>query len=135
MPKSRITDSMPIPTVSRRSLAGGAAALLGLAGAATAAALPSRDTELLDLCAKFQRLHGLSNLEDNENWEAEHDASWKVSNKIADMVPVTEAGHRAKAAVAVAGLKEMHEHAEVKGDPDAIFALKMLRDWLGGAGA
>ena len=59
MPKSCTTDSTPTPTVSRRSLAGGAAVLLGMAGnvqAADTAAASSPDAELIQLCAAFDKL-------------------------------------------------------------------------------
>ncbi len=49
------------------------------------------------------------------------------------MVPGTEAGHRAKAAVAVSVLTDLDEHETRGGDPETRFALKMLGDWLGSA--
>lgn len=55
MTKNRSTDSTPTPAVSRRSLAGGAAALLGLASAVPASAAEA-DAELIHLCAAFDKL-------------------------------------------------------------------------------
>ena len=56
MTKNRTIDSTPVPKISRRSLAGGAAALLGMAGAAMAATPSNPDAELIRLCAAFDKL-------------------------------------------------------------------------------
>ena len=59
MTKNHTTDSTPAPTVSRRSLAGSAAVLLGMAGSVQAAdinAAASSDAELIALCAAFDQL-------------------------------------------------------------------------------
>ena len=95
---------------------------------------PSPDAALLVLCAEYDRLHALAYLEGNEDWEAAHHESWQVADKISDLVPVTQAGHRAKAAVAVAQMdKNRTSDGAWMGDRDALFALDTLKDWLGEA--
>ena len=95
---------------------------------------PSPDAALLVLCAEHQRLHGLAYLEGNDDWEAAHHESWQVADKISDLVPVTQAGHRAKAAVAVAQMdRNRTNDGAWMGDRDALFALDTLKGWLGEA--
>jgi hypothetical protein len=103
-----------------------------------AAALRSADTapvvhpdaDLLAPCAEFQRLHSLSYSPGNDDWEAPLQARWALSSRIENMTPVTQAGHRAKTAVAVTMLDEDRCNGEFMGGRDARFALNMLRDWL-----
>ena len=97
-------------------------------------ARPNPDAALLTLCAEHRRLHGLAYLEGNDDWEAAHHESWQMADKIGDLVPVTQAGHRAKAAVAVAQMdKNRTSDGAWMGDRDALFALDTLKDWLGEA--
>ncbi len=99
-----------------------------------APARPNPDAALLTLCAEHRRLHGLAYLEGNDDWEAAHHESWQVADKIGDLVPVTQAGHRAKAAVAVAQMdRNRTSDGAWMGDRDALFALDTLKDWLGEA--
>ncbi len=107
-----------------RALVGG---LIGQAPAAVPA--PNPDAELLALCAEFQRLHAEGADTANPDWEKADAAAWDAFNKIDDMTPTTEAGHRAKAGVAVKMLSMFHD-GQQGGDPEAVFALYMLRDWL-----
>jgi hypothetical protein len=103
------------------------AALLGKGGAAPSV---HPDAELLTLCAEFHRLHNLSYLPGNNDWETPFEARGVLSDKIENMTAVTQAGHRAKAAVAVTMLDENRCAGEFMGCSDARFALSMLRDWL-----
>ena len=93
---------------------------------------PSSDAELLALCAEYQRLHALAYLEGYEDWEAAYGESIKSAERINDLVPVTQAGHRAKAAVVVT---EMDSNRTLDGawmgDREALHALNTLKDWLG----
>ncbi len=88
------------------------------------------DAELLALCTEFQRLHSLSYSPGNDDWEAPLQARWALSSRIENVTPVTQAGHRAKAAVAVTMLDEDRCAGEFMGGRDARFALNMLQDWL-----
>ena len=92
---------------------------------------PDPDAELHVLCAEFHRLHDLSYLEGNDDWEAAQDGSWRVADKLDGMCAVTNAGHRAKARVAVAQLDTNRCNGEFLGARDARFAFNMLLDWLG----
>ncbi len=122
--------------MKRRALLSVAAPVaLTLSGAAVAApALPTPDAELLALCAEFQRLHAEGAIVGNPDWEKADAAAWDAFNQLDDMTPASEAGHRAKASVAVKMLSRFHE-GQHGGDPEAVFALWMLRDWLGRAAA
>ncbi len=107
-----------------------AALVRGLTASASVP-VPSSDIELLALCAKFQRLHSLSYLPGNNDWETPLEARWGLSSRIEKITPVTQAGHWAKAAVAVTVLDENRCDGEFMGGSDARFALSTLRDWLG----
>ncbi|HEY0206884.1 MAG TPA: hypothetical protein VGC15_22370 [Acetobacteraceae bacterium] len=121
--------------MNRRNLLAAAPAVMVLAGVAAAAPVgPSPDAELLALCAEFQRLHAEGADEANPDWEKADAAAWDAYNQLDDMTPITEAGHRAKAAVAVKMLA-MFNDGEMGGNPEAVFALYMLHDWLGSAAA
>ncbi len=122
--------------MNRRALLSAAAPVaLALSGAVAAApALPVPDAELLALCAEFQRLHAEGAVVGNPDWEKADAAAWGAFNQLDDMTPASEAGHRAKAGVAVKMLSMFHE-GHHGGDPEAVFALHMLRDWLGRVGA
>ena len=104
------------------------------APAPAVSARPNPDAALLTLCAEHRRLHELAYLEGNDDWEAAHHESWQVADKISDLVPVTQAGHRAKAAVAVAQMdRNRTSDGAWMGDKDALFALDTLKGWLGEA--
>lgn len=129
-------------STSQRSLfAAAAPAALVPAGAASATAAaqaagtlvepPDPDAALHAQCAEFHRLHALGYDENNPAWEAAMDARYEAYTTLEDMAPTTEAGHRAKARVALILLNENRCHGEFVGDPDARFALVMLREWLG----
>lgn len=122
--------------MNRRTLLSAAAPVaLALSSAAVAApALPAPDAELLALCAEFQRLHAEGAVVGNPDWEKADAAAWDAFNQLDDMTPASEAGHWAKAGVAVKMLSMFHE-GQHGGDPEAVFALQMLRDWLGRVGA
>ena len=92
---------------------------------------PDPDAGLRALCAEFERLHALAYLEGNDAWEADHHASWRVADELDGMCALTEAGHRAKARVAVLQLNENRANGEFIGGGDARFALNTLMDWLG----
>ena len=119
--------------MSRRGLLYAGAAVLILAGTGVAAAAQAgeADAALLALCATFHRAHAESCDKANpyRGWAtcAKQDALKRLHR----MVPATEAGHRAKAAVAVFMLAELQEHETRGGDPETRFVLKLLRDWLG----
>jgi hypothetical protein len=102
--------------------------------AVAASVAPISDAELLALCAKFHRLHVEGADEANPAWEKANADAWDAFNEIDDLTPQTEAGHRAKAAVAVEMLTMFHTGPN-GGDPEAVFALNMLRDWLGSVAA
>ena len=92
----------------------------------------SPDAALLALCAEYQRLRALAYLEGNNDWEAAHDESMGMADKINDLVPVTQAGHRAKAAVVVAEMDDNRMNDGTwMGDREALHALNLLKDWLG----
>ena len=121
--------------MNRRNLLAAAPVALALAGPAAAAPTThSPDAELLALCAEFHRLQSEGADEANPAWEKANADAWDVFNEIDDLTPQTEAGHKAKAAVAVRMLAMFHE-MEDGGQPEAVFALNMLRDWLGSAAA
>jgi len=127
-----------VHTISRRHLLNAAPAAMVLAGSgigtAVAAHAPQPDAELTGLCFEYQRLHALAYLEGNDAWEAAHHESWQVVDKINDLAPVTQAGHRAKAAAAVAQMEENRlKDGTWMGGTDELFALNMLKDWLGEA--
>lgn len=90
---------------------------------------PDPDAELHALCATFHLEHAKGRDEANPEWEKAHDAAWGVYKQLDDIVAVTHRGCRAKAAVAVTMLAMFHEN-QSGGDPEALFALHMLRDWL-----
>ena len=119
----------------RKLLTAAAPAALMLSGAAPAAPMVTNsDAKLLALCAEFHRLHAEGADEANPDWEKADAAAWDAFNEIDDMTPATEAGHRAKAAVAVKMLAMFNDGVQ-GGNPEAVFALYMLRDWLGSAAA
>ncbi len=106
------------------------AAALGEAGAPPPV---NPDAELIALCATFHRQHAEAYDEANLDWEAASDAKHSTFVEIGNLTPSMEAGHRAKAAVAVVMLAENHEPDGSIADPEAMFALNLLRDWLGRA--
>lgn len=115
---------------SRRNIFAFAAAL---PIASMAAAPPSTpDAGLLALWAEFQRQNALGYDEGNPAWEAAMEERFEVYTELEGMVPVTEAGHRAKVSVAVVLLAE-NKYEEFSGNPDACFALVTLRGLLGRA--
>ena len=91
---------------------------------------PDPDAEVHARCAEFHRLHALGYTEDNPAWEAAMDARFEAYTELEGMVPVTHAGHRAKARVALVLLDE-NQYDEFSGNPDARFALITLRGLLG----
>jgi hypothetical protein len=119
----------------RNMLAAAAPVVLALAGAAAAApAALNPDAELMALCASFHRLQSEGTDETNPDWEKATADAWDIFHEIDDLAPQTVAGHQAKATVAVRMLAMFHE-MESGGQPEAVFALNMLRDWLGSAAA
>ena len=88
------------------------------------------DAALFALCAEYHRLDRAGHDEANLAWEQDHAEAWTIHERLGNMTPVTEAGHRAKAQVAIALLAMFHEGQE-GGDPEAVFALGTLRGWLG----
>ena len=131
--KSVNDDSTSTSTVSRRSLAGGAAALLGMAGAAKAS-LSGPDAELLRLCAEFHRQHTLAYDDDYLAWEDALAETNVICEQLKDMVPVTEPGHCAKVKVAFIRLdvNDREEFIDLL-DHDTRFALETLRGLVGRA--
>ena len=97
------------------------------------AAPPDPDAELHALCATYHRQDELSRDEGKPDsvWEAAADARHAAFIQIMPMVPITEAGHRAKAAVAVAEMDDNRCDGEWVGDMEALFALDTLKGWLG----
>ena len=90
---------------------------------------PSPDAELHILCAEFQRIHAEGSDEANPHWEQAEIAAWETFKQIDDVTALTHRGCRAKAAVAVKMLARFHDTPN-GGDPEAVFALNLLRDWL-----
>lgn len=90
---------------------------------------PDCDAELHALCAAFHQQHAKGHDEANPGWEKATDAAWDTFKQLDDEVALTHRGCRAKAAVAVTMLAVFHE-GQHGGDPEALFALNMLRDWL-----
>ena len=125
----------------RKLLSAGPAALAVVSGINVAqqsgipallpAAPPDPDAELHALCATYHRQGGMSRDEGNPGWEAAADARHAAFMQIMPMVPITEAGHRAKAAVAVAEMDDNRCDGEWVGDTEALFALDTLKGWLG----
>ncbi len=102
-------------------------------GGADAAPSACPDAALIALCATFHRQHAEAYDEANLDWEAASDAKHRTFVEVGKLTPSMEAGHRAKAAVAVVMLAENHEPDGNIADPEALFALNLLRDWLGRA--
>ena len=123
--------------MNRRKLLSAGPMVLALAGSAVQAAVPVRprdpDAELHALCATYHRQDEISRDDGNPDpvWEAAADARHVAFMQIMPMVPVTEAGHRAKAAVAVAEMDDNRCDGEWMGDSEALFALNVLKGWLG----
>lgn len=90
---------------------------------------PSPDAELHLLCAEFHRLHAEGGDAANPQWEQASAAAWETFKQIDDVIALTHRGCRAKAGVAVEMLAMFNE-GESGGNPEATFALHMLRDWL-----
>jgi hypothetical protein len=92
------------------------------------------DAALLKLCAEFHRLHAVAYAMPREADEAEMaaalDRRWAASDQIATIPATTDAGRRAKAAVASALLDEW---GALETSHTIIFARNVLRD-IGGAG-
>lgn len=114
---------------TRRNVFASAAAL---AVAGMGAAPPNPDAGLLALCAEFHRQNALGYDEANPAWEGAMGERYEVYTKLEEMVPVTQAGHLAKARVAVVLLTE-NDYEEFSGNPDARFALVTLRGLVGRA--
>ncbi len=128
--KQHIMDILSIGAgATRRNIftTGAALAVLGMAPVP-----PNPDVALLALCTEFHRQNALGYDEANPAWEAAMGERYEVYTKLEDMVPVTEAGHLAKARVAVVLLAE-NDYEEFSGNPDARFALVTLRDLVGRA--
>ncbi len=123
--------------MNRRRLLYAAAAVLVLVGtgAAVAARGAQPDAELTALCARFHRAQAEAKDEANPYRGWATSAKQDALKQLHRIVPVTEAGHRAKAGVAASMLAELHEHETRGDDPETRFALKMLGDWLGSAAA
>jgi hypothetical protein len=134
MPKATPTHT----TSSRRNLlARSSAALLAGAAATTvpraaplaAPAAAGEDAELLRLCTEFHRLHAVAYALPREADEAEMvaalDRRWAVSDQIALIPAMTDAGRRAKAAVASALLDEW---GNLETSQTILFARNVLRD-------
>ena len=103
---------------------------------------PNPDAGLLTLCAEFDRQHAIAHCDrpevddddDDESaeWKVAMNARWELEEEIVDVLPLTGAGHLAKASVAVAMIEEMTP-------PDgldaltffALITLRDMRDWLG----
>ena len=120
--------------MNRRRLLSAAvpAAALTLVGAVATPAAFGPDAEMLALCGEFHRLHAEGANQANPDWERADAAAWDAFNQLDDMTPATEAGHRAKAGVAVRMLVMFHGGVD-GGDPEAVFALNTLQGWLGRA--
>jgi hypothetical protein len=124
--------------VSRRSLFADLSATL-LAGAAIAAAAHGEpvaaagdDAELIALCAEFHHQHAAAiaaPIDDDDALTAALDERWKISDEIRDIAATTDAGHRAKAHVALVLMVE-NEGAEPV-DQASIFVLAALQDIVG----
>ncbi len=99
-------------------------------GRADAAPFACPDAALIALCATFHRQHAEAYDEANLDWEAASGAKYDTAREIDGLVATTQAGYRAKAAVVVAMLEENQCDGEQIGDPEAIFALNLLRGWL-----
>lgn len=105
--------------MSRRKLLYAAMATLVLAGtgAAVAAHVGQPDAELIALCTTFHRAHAEAKSKANPYRGWATSAKQDALKQLHRIVPVTEAGHRAKAAVAASMLAELHEHEMRGGDP------------------
>ncbi len=130
--REAINDPGPGGCTNERLLA---ALLQGAADTTPApVAAPHPDAALLALCAAFHRQYAEAHDEANPAWEAANGASFDIFKELDDLTPATEAGHRAKARVAVVMLAMFNEGDGYSGgDPQAMFALNLLRDWLGEA--
>jgi hypothetical protein len=133
------------PNPSRRGLLAGstAAALVAATAAVTAARgaplaasqrweIDGPDAELLALCAAFHEQHAAALAvpgDDDGGLTAALDERWDISNEIQDIPATTEAGRRAKAAVAVVLLLE--NGGDVSTSGDLVFAMAALRDIAG----
>ncbi len=119
----------------RRALfyAGAAAVVLILtgAGATVAAHAGQADATLLAFCATFHRAHAEASDRANLHRQCATTAKQDAIKQLHRMVPATEAGHRAKAAVAALLLAGLDEDETRGGDPETRFAAKAFRDWLG----
>jgi hypothetical protein len=105
-------------STSRRSIIGaGIAAALACGGASAAVHVgvaapgPHPDADLLMLCAEYHRQFALIAVTDAHD-EAAHEAltedRWEVVERIEKIVPLTDEGRKAKAALAVAVIHECH---------------------------
>jgi len=90
---------------------------------------PDPDAELHARCAEFHRQHAEGRDVANPEWEKADAAAWDAFKQLDDTVALTHRGCRAKAEVAVTMLVMFHEGTH-GGDPEAVFALNMLRNWL-----
>ncbi len=113
-------------STSRRSIIGaGIAAALACGGASAAVHVgvaapgPHPDADLLMLCAEYHRQFALIALTEDR---------WEVFERIEKIVPLTDEGRKAKAALAVAVIHECHY-----GDLDAHewFVYRTLCDLAG----
>jgi hypothetical protein len=107
------TATQPPTTPTRRSALGfSAAALLSGLMAPVLASPADPDAELIALCAEFDRQNEIvetvpiASEADFGGFEVAMDKRWKVSNEIEDIVPLTGAGLKAKAEIALALLEE-----------------------------
>jgi hypothetical protein len=137
------TRAVSPPNPSRRGLLAGstAAALVATTAAVTAARgaplaasqgweTDGPDAALLALCAAFHEENAAANTPGPEDvWEAALDRRWDLSDEIQDIPAITEAGRRAKAAVAVVLL--LGNGADDSTSGDIEFALATLRDIAG----
>lgn len=98
-----------------------------------AADVSEPDAALLTLCDTFHCAHAEAEDEANPYWGWATIAKQDALKQLHRLVPATGAGHRAKAAVAASMLADLHEYETRGAGPETVFALKVLRDWLGSA--
>lgn len=102
-------------------------------GSAAAAPSVHSDAQLIALCATFHWQHAEAYDEANLDWDTALAARQGTFVEIGNLTAATDAGHRAKAAVAVVMLAENQNPDGSIADPETLFALNLLRDWSGRA--
>lgn len=118
------------PPPARRTVLGRMGTFLLLAAAVRPAAAlsPTPDAGLIRLCNAFHAANNASHAADDASWERHLARRWEISDAIEDMTPATEAGHWAKAGVALVLMEEL---ADFENAPER-FALVTLRDLVDG---